>query len=179
MKRFIATYKGFVAVSVFALTAACCSLGPSSLPTTQTQVGSIGKITSADIASWLKQGRGKIVVLNFWATWCPPCVAEMPEIASFYKGYPRDQVDLYAISLDASDEITTTVEPFIKQRQLPFPVSVLVERDIETLSKTIGVEISGVLPTTIIYDPSGKPVRVWEEAVTREDLDTAVQTILQ
>ena len=90
--------------------------------------------------------RFKVVVLNFWATWCPPCVAEMPEFQSLYEKY-RDRVDFLMVTNDKPE----AVEAFIKKNHYQFPVLYLAENPPEPLSFS-------ALPTTFIISKEGRVV---------------------
>ena len=95
----------------------------------------------------LEKLSGKVVVLNFWATWCPPCRAEMPGFISVYKKLKSKGVEVIGISLDQKG--WSVVEPFVKNNEIPYPVVV----DDFTVAKLYG-EISGI-PTTFIVDRKG------------------------
>ena len=65
----------------------------------------------------LKQSKGKVVLINLWATWCPPCVAEMPSLQNLYDTY-GEQVDFYFVS----GEEREVVDAFMKKKGYTFPV---------------------------------------------------------
>jgi thiol-disulfide isomerase/thioredoxin len=90
--------------------------------------------------------RFKVVVLNFWATWCPPCVAEMPEFQSLYRKY-GDRVAFLMVTNDKPE----AVEAFIKKNHYQFPVLYLAENPPEPLSFS-------ALPTTFIISKEGRVV---------------------
>ncbi|GLY09295.1 redoxin domain-containing protein [Pseudobacillus badius] len=71
----------------------------------------------------LSDYRGKKVILNFWATWCPPCKAEMPHMQSFYeKEAEKSGTEILAVNLTSKDNGQATVADFVKQYDLTFPV---------------------------------------------------------
>ncbi len=146
--------------------------------TEQTIVGDVTGVDMAALDALLAETSGKVLVINFWATWCVPCVAEMPELAEFYREHSRDDVAFLALSLDSPDGIEDTVKPFMRQHEIPFPAYVLAERDIEAISALIRQEIYGVLPTTIVYDRGGAVKKMWEGAITLDDLNTVVKPLL-
>lgn len=120
----------------------------------------------------LAQMKGKWVVVNFWATWCAPCVKEIPEIAEFAKEQgDRTRVIGIALDWDETGKIDADRKKllaFAKKVNHTYPL-VLGDKNTE---KTFG-KIKG-MPTTIVYDPTGK--KVWEKTgiVTKELLTRVV-----
>jgi peroxiredoxin len=99
--------------------------------------------------SWnLKEQRGKVVVLNFWATWCPPCRKEMPDLESLYEQFRGQGLVILAIS----DEDAGKVKPFIAERKISYPVLLDPGRMVNELFQIQGI------PKTFVYDRSGKLV---------------------
>ncbi|WP_247236539.1 TlpA disulfide reductase family protein [Telluribacter sp. SYSU D00476] len=96
----------------------------------------------------LESLRGKVVFLNQWATWCPPCRAEMPAIEKLYQSMDKDKVAFVMLSLD---EDPAKAERYIRQAEFSFPVYVP--------ASTIPPEFrSQAIPTTLILDPRGQLV---------------------
>jgi peroxiredoxin len=91
--------------------------------------------------------RGKVVFINVWTTWCPPCVEEMPTIQRLYEQLHPRGLAVLAISMDALGE--QVVHPFLAQRRLTFPVLLDPKSSIERLYKTMGV------PESFIVDKAG------------------------
>ena len=105
--------------------------------------------------------KGRWVVLNFWATWCVPCIQEIPEIAEFARTYPR--VAVIGVAMDADNP--GKVKQFAKKTGHDFPL-VLADAAVE---KQLGEPKA--LPTTRIYDPSGKVVYDRPGRVTVKSLE--------
>lgn len=68
----------------------------------------------------LSDFRGKVVLLNFWATWCGPCRIEMPAMEELYRSYPRKDFEILAVSTDAQGVVVT--RPFQQEYRLSFPI---------------------------------------------------------
>ena len=105
--------------------------------------------------------QGRWVVVNFWATWCVPCIQEIPEIAEFARAYPR--VAVIGIAMDADNP--AKVKQFAQKTGHDFPL-VLADAAVE---KQLGEPKA--LPTTRIYDPSGKVVYDRPGRVTVKSLE--------
>ena len=97
----------------------------------------------------LKNLAGKVVLVNFWATWCPPCRKEMPALDKLYQQFKDQGFVILAIS----DEGASTVKPFIEQ-QIPVSYPVLLDpgRKVNDLFQVVGI------PKSFVYDRTGKMV---------------------
>ncbi|OGC23387.1 hypothetical protein A2291_06495 [candidate division WOR-1 bacterium RIFOXYB2_FULL_42_35] len=90
---------------------------------------------------------GKVVLLNFWATWCPPCRSEMPSMQKLYETWDRDKFVMLAVNVN-QDKVT--VNTFAKQNNYTFPI--LLDLNGEIAGK---YRIRGI-PTTFLIDKDGK-----------------------
>ena len=98
---------------------------------------------------WTLRGfKGKVVLLNFWATWCPPCRKEMPDLESLYKRFGPQGF----VILGVSDEDAPVVQKFIAQQGITYPVLLDPGRKVNTLFQIEGI------PKTFVYDREGKIV---------------------
>ncbi|WP_188455607.1 redoxin domain-containing protein [Virgibacillus oceani] len=93
--------------------------------------------------------QGKKVILNFWATWCPPCKVEMPEMQRFYEEY-KDEVEILAVNLTGSEKNEKNVSSFIEQYDYTYPI--LLDKDSEVSD---AYEIAPI-PTTYFIGTNGK-----------------------
>ena len=109
--------------------------------------------------SWtLSQLRGQIVLVNFWATWCPPCRKEMPDLETLYKRFSGEGLVILAIS----DEDDAKVRPFIAEQKYTYPILLDPGRLINTRYLIEGI------PETLLYDHSGKLVAQSSDMRTME-----------
>jgi thiol:disulfide interchange protein DsbD len=113
---------------------------------------------------------GKVVVVNFWATWCVPCIEEIPGFNKLHQQLGGKGVVVLGVSMD--EEGAERVRPFLKKH----PMDYLVALGSEAISKQYGLGES--LPVTIVFDRSGKPVKRFEGFTSAETLQAAVQQTL-
>ncbi|HBY66983.1 MAG TPA: thiol-disulfide oxidoreductase [Flavobacteriaceae bacterium] len=108
---------------------------------------------------------GKVVLLNFWATWCPPCIAEMPSLQKLYDEY-GDRVDFYLVTSEKPE----TVQRFMEKKGYTFPIYIQQTKAPEIL-------FSQSLPTTYLISKEGKIViketgaADWNSKKTKEIID--------
>lgn len=91
--------------------------------------------------------KGKVIFINFWATWCPPCLAEMPSINKLYEQY-KDDKDVVFIMVDADSDLVKS-QKYMQGRGYKMPVYSVASNIPETLFK-------GSLPTTLVFDKHGR-----------------------
>jgi peroxiredoxin len=109
------------------------------------------EFTLADLQGklWrLQDLRGKVVLVNFWATWCPPCRKEMPDIQALYDKYKDQGLVVLAIS----DEDAAKVQPFIAEKKIGYPVLLDPGGKVNEAFRIQGI------PKTFVYDREGKLV---------------------
>lgn len=121
----------------------------------------------------LAQWRGKILVVNFWATWCAPCREEMPAFSRLQSKHAANGVQFVGIAFDSHDAVAEF------SRQIPVSYPLLIGGgDTRELMKTLGNGPAG-LPFTIILDRTGKPLHAKLGRYEEADLDARLQGILQ
>jgi peroxiredoxin len=115
----------------------------------------IAMLKPADFNKYKDAAKGKVLVVNFWATWCGPCVAEFPELVAIDAKYRDKGVKLVGISVDEVAEIKSKVVPFIKEQKAAFDILVQDSDDPEELINLIDKNWQGTLPTTFVFDKQG------------------------
>jgi len=94
----------------------------------------------------LSDYRGKVVIINFWATWCPPCLAEIPDFVKFYNAYREKGVEIIGIAVNSTIDDTKKI---ISEKKINYPVC-MSDGKIENLYGGIRA-----VPTTFIIDKQG------------------------
>ncbi|MFN8711855.1 MAG: redoxin family protein [Bacteroidota bacterium] len=132
-------------------------------------------IKADGILSRIKAGADTTYIVNFWATWCAPCVKELPEFEKLDSTYKNKPVKVLLVSLDFENQVQTKLIPFIEKRKLQSEVLLLNEvYDNEWIPK-IDAKWQGNLPATLIAH-SGKPFSTFlPRSTTFAELDSLVQ----
>ncbi|OLO26129.1 cytochrome C biogenesis protein [Alkalihalophilus pseudofirmus] len=98
----------------------------------------------------LSDFKGEKVILNLWASWCPPCRAEMPHMQDFYENYKEDGITILAVNLTTLERNTNDIVPFVDEFKLTFPIVLDVDGEIGMTYQAYSI------PTTYILDTSGR-----------------------
>jgi thiol-disulfide isomerase/thioredoxin len=116
-------------------------------------------------------------IVNFWATWCAPCVKELPHFQDYYQNHKNEKMKMLMVSMDDPKEITTKITPFIKKKNIQQEVVILDDPDANTWIDKIDPNWSGALPFTIIYNKNNRAY-FDKSFESYDDLENAVkQTI--
>jgi thiol-disulfide isomerase/thioredoxin len=140
------------------------------------QSQSIRVVGSEDVHQLVRENQGKVVVLNFWASWCPPCLKEFPDIIRMYNEYESQGLEVIAVSMNADDEIED-IEDFLGNYDPPFSIYRAVNQE-ETFLQGISEEWFGEMPTTLIFDAEGNRVQMHKKQLTYEELVAGVSGLL-
>lgn len=116
----------------------------------------------------LSDYRGKGVIINFWATYCPPCEKEMPYLERAYKQYKHQGIEILAINVG---EPTVVVKQFASAKNLSFPM--LLDRDGVVVEK---YQVQN-LPITFVVDDNGEIVKIVYGELSEEKIDECVELI--
>ena len=119
----------------------------------------------------LSDFRGKVVLLNFFATWCPPCRQEIPELIKIYQQNKQKGLEILGISLDA-EEASFMLKNFVRQMKIPYPVLIGTEAVAEDY-RVFGV------PITLIINREGKIVKRFEGLVPPRYFENALKDLLE
>ncbi len=118
----------------------------------------------------------KIHVVNFWATWCAPCVKELPNFEKLNAQYKEKNVEVLLVSLDMAKDVETKLVPFVKKRKLQSQVVHLHDTDADAWISKVDPAWTGALPATVIYG-NGKR-KFYERSFTYEELENEVKQFI-
>ena len=114
--------------------------------------------------------KGKVVVVNFWATWCPPCINEMPVLNDLYVAYRDQGVEVLGLSLD--EEGLPITKPFVEKLEVTYPI---VEADRKTYQAYGNVL---TIPHTFVIDREGTVSKRFVNNQTRDAFEAAIKAAL-
>ena len=157
------------------------ALGLGVAAAAQAPVEAPATVTAAGLRALVDAHEGKVVVVNFWATWCPPCKAEFPDIIRVHDDLHAAGLEVIAVSMNADDELDD-VDAFLREFEPPFPVYRAVTQDetfYEGVVEMIGTgDWFGELPITLVFDAAGNPVRYHRKPVTYDEVVADVTALL-
>jgi len=130
--------------------------------------GSIDRLGQGEILAKVARARGRVVLMNFWATWCSSCVKEVRVLSGLRKDYPRESLLLLGISMDDSE---SSLSRFLEEHKPGYPVY-LAGRGVAS-----SFQVSGV-PKTIIYNQEGRRVHSSHGFVSAKELRRIVDRVL-
>lgn len=166
----------FLLVVIVAFAAGAAGLyaarqSPSSPPVTPTLNAAVGKLMALDLPDTtgkqqpLAQWQGKVLVVNFWATWCPPCRKEIPAFSALSRKYADKGVQFVGISIDTPKNVID----FQAAQKVAYPL-VIASPSVVGLTEELGNASQG-LPFTLILDRKGNISLVKLGMLSEEELD--------
>lgn len=122
----------------------------------------------SELNSFLTKDNDTTYVVNFWATWCKPCIKELPAFEKLNAEYSDEKVKVLLVSLDFPEKIATQVLPFMEKNNLQSQVLVLNDPNSNSWIPKVSKEWSGAIPATIIYSRATR--LFYEQSFTYEEL---------
>lgn len=135
-------------------------------------------IDLAGLEQRLTAEKGRVVVVNYWATWCEPCREEFPELIEFDRRYRSRGVTFVSISLDSPRERDAKVKEFLAAQRPAFPVFIKTAGDPDAFINAIDPAWSGELPATFIYGRDGRRRHSLFGPQTLRSLENHIQPLL-
>jgi thiol-disulfide isomerase/thioredoxin len=114
-------------------------------------------------------------VVNFWATWCAPCVKELPNFEQLRTTNAGQKVKVLLVNVDYASQLDKKVKPFVKQRGLQSQVVLLNETDPNEYIDKVDAKWSGALPFTLIFNNKTKQRLTFEQELSLAQLTAAVR----
>jgi thiol-disulfide isomerase/thioredoxin len=125
--------------------------------------------TEQPISNW----QGKILIINFWATWCPPCLEEVPGFIALQKEYTDKNVQFIGIAIDKAE----LVADYIRSININYPI-LIAEKNGEQLVQQLGNTMK-VIPYTLIVNPSNQIVYQHPGDLTKKELRAQIEPLMR
>ncbi|WP_304236377.1 TlpA disulfide reductase family protein [Jiulongibacter sediminis] len=132
-------------------------------------------IRFAELEQLISESKSKVTVVNFWATWCKPCLEEIPSFKTISEKYRLKDVNLLLVSLDFAKDVER-VKAFATRKDIGNHVVLLNEPDYNSWIDKIDPKWSGALPATVLLTETGK--EFYEKKFEGDELEKRVKTLL-
>lgn len=136
-------------------------------------------VKADEIARWKAPAGDTVRVINFWATWCQPCVAELPAFEKITAEYAGRPVQVILVCTDFKRDVDTRVRPFVKKKKLRSRVVFMDESNPNKWIDSVSPEWSGAIPATLIVCPAKGVERFFEQQLDYETLRKEVEAALR
>lgn len=126
----------------------------------------------------LQNRDNKLYVLNFWATWCAPCVSEISNFEKVAKDYSAEKVRFILVSLDFPSEVEKQLIPFLKKNKITLNVAVMMDVDYNKWIDKIDPQWQGDIPATLFFNNTRKSKFFHSGGVTEPELKKYINSLL-
>ncbi|MFD2246432.1 TlpA family protein disulfide reductase [Pontibacter ruber] len=128
----------------------------------------------AELEKLRQQPHDTLYVVNFWATWCKPCIKELPYFEAVNKQYQGQPVQVVLVSMDAPQDLEKRVHPFVQKRALQSRLLLLDETDPNSWIDRLEPKWSGAIPATMLFNNKRKQYEFVERELSEEELQKLI-----
>lgn len=137
----------------------------------------VKKVKITDLEKMIAESKTPLIV-NFWATWCKPCLEEIPYFLEEAKLHKNDSLQLVLVTLDMKDAYPDQIKKTIAKRKITVPVQWLNETNADYFCPKIDPKWSGAIPASLFINNKTGYRKFFEEQLTHEDLKKEIMAIL-
>jgi len=138
---------------------------------------SVEDMDKAKLQKLIKNRKGKVLLLNIWASWCGPCKREFPDLVKLADKYKNSKVEIVGLSVDDREDLQTDVIPFLEKNNVNFKIYLQNFKNIEELIE-IFPQWQGAIPLTVIFDSKGNQKKFIIGMRDFAFFDNAIQEVL-
>ena len=135
-------------------------------------------IDAKTLGAAIAESKGRVLVLNLWATWCKPCVEEFPELMKLQRSYGKKGLDVIFVSIDDDAKAKQKVTAFLRKMKVAGRSYIKQPGDDEAFINAVSSKWSGSLPATLIYDVNSRLTEMIGEQVNYFELEKIVLPLL-
>ncbi len=139
---------------------------------------SIPRTNAKNLKERITKLKGKVVLVNFWATWCQPCMEEMPDLVKLDNNYRKRGVTLLGVSVDDAEVADEVIPPVLKKHKVKYPVMV-VNQDPDEFIEQFDSSWRGEVPRFYLYSKSGKLLKSWSGKSSYQKLEREIKEALK
>jgi thiol-disulfide isomerase/thioredoxin len=139
--------------------------------------GPLEKVNEAGYAKLLAAQKGKVVLVDFWATWCVPCRKELPELTKMEARLGAKGMALITVSADDVENEAGAAE-FLRNAGVKSKGYLKAPKDDDAFIRAIDAKWHGELPALVLYDKTGKKVKFWMGETAVAEIEAAVKKLL-
>ena len=138
----------------------------------------IKKIKITDLEKTIAESKTPLII-NFWATFCKPCIEEIPYFEKEIKKNAKDSISLLLVSLDLEDYYPKKIQSFAGKLKFSSPIVWLDEYNADYFCPKIDAKWSGSIPATLIINPKSGYRKFFEEEIDKETFEREIQTAIK
>ncbi len=135
-------------------------------------------ISAAEFRQLLAHYKGKVVLVNLWATWCAPCLKELPELAKLQAQYREQGLQVLTVTIDEADILETRVKRVWRERAAGLPAYLQTEAAPDKFVSVIDPAWTEIMPTNYLLDRAGKRQATLTGGKTLAEFEAAIKPLL-
>ena len=130
------------------------------------------------VESLLKNTSDTTFILNFWATWCKPCVKEIPDLEKLNEKYSGKKIKIVLVSLDFKRQFETDLIPFVNKNKIKSTVVLLDEPDYNSWIDKVDKTWGGAIPVTVVLNNHKKFRQFFQKEIIFEELEKTIKPLI-
>jgi len=143
---------------------------------TKETIATIATVNFEQLSPRLHMNNDTIYIINFWASWCNPCVKEIPDFEKINSAYKNKKIKMIMVSLDFPNQLESKVLPFIAEQKMTTEVVLLFDPNANSWINKVSPEWTGSIPATLIYKNDFRSFR--EGSYTYQELKQIIESNL-
>jgi thiol-disulfide isomerase/thioredoxin len=145
----------------------------------QTNEPKVDTLSSGRIRELIKNDSARVTLINVWASWCKPCLKEIPALLKVRKDFQKSDVNVLLVSADDMEVLDSDVKPLLKKNNVDFLTYIRADAKDDAFINGLDSSWSGALPTTFVFDNDGKLLETMVGERTFHQFQEAIQRHLK